>query len=384
MNIFKIEISKNRVFGLDILRAAAIFFVVFGHGINIFTDRMVRNILMVPVLDGVTIFFVLSGFLIGGILIKIADTTSMSLLIILEFWKRRWFRTLPNYVLILSITYLLTGSGSLKLFIQYLFFSQNIIDRHPIFYPEAWSLSVEEWFYILIPIITFFFLKAGLKVQKVVLLLILMILVTSISIRYYRFYTIEIHSLGEWDLIFRKQVITRLDSIMFGVLGAYINYFHSDLWKRHTIARLLVGIAFLFFHKLSFLDRSFMGLEFNAYYCVYSFLVSSMGTLLLLPFLSNYKKGSGAIYKIITTISLISYSMYLINYSLVLHYIIPHFSTLIRPFIRGVNLEIISYLTYWSVTTLLSIIIYKYYESRVTKIREKSLLTIFHNTANSR
>ena len=65
MNLIKIEFSQNRVFGLDILRAIAILFVVYDHGIHIFNDYMTKKILSLPVLDGVSILFVLRCVLIG-------------------------------------------------------------------------------------------------------------------------------------------------------------------------------------------------------------------------------------------------------------------------------------------------------------------------------
>ena len=69
-NLFKITINPNRIYGLDILRAFAILFVVVGHGKHLLPDKY-SKIHSYIVFDGVSIFFVLSGFLIGGILLKI-------------------------------------------------------------------------------------------------------------------------------------------------------------------------------------------------------------------------------------------------------------------------------------------------------------------------
>lgn len=383
MNLIKIEFSQNRVFGLDILRAIAILFVVYDHGIHIFNDYMTKKILSLPVLDGVSIFFVLSGFLIGGILIKIVDTKALNLSTLVEFWKRRWFRTLPNYVLILIVTWTALGGGGFTDFIRYLFFFQNLNTPHPSFFPEAWSLSVEEWFYLLVPIGLFVALRIGIKHQSAILTLIISIIVASLFIRYYKFYTYEIEALSTLDIIFRKQVICRMDSIMFGVFGAYLNYYHCDLWLRHKMGCMLLGVALLLLHKLSFLLIDPLNFEFNVYYCVYSFLVSSIATLLLLPFLSNYKRGSGKLYAIITKISLISYSMYLINFSLVQIYLVPNFINLFPVPVSGVLLEIYTYILYWCITIFVSIFIYKYYEIPFTKLRDASFLTTTHNKKNS-
>jgi len=100
INIFKIEIDPKRVFGLDILRALAIMFVVAGHGSTLLPPK-IGNISNLFIFDGVSIFFVLSGFLIGGIFIKLIEENGIETSVLKNFWVRRWFRTLPNYFLIL-------------------------------------------------------------------------------------------------------------------------------------------------------------------------------------------------------------------------------------------------------------------------------------------
>ena|SRR4030067_605713 len=100
MKIFKIEIDRNRVYGLDILRAFAILFVAYGHGSAILGDHINKTIYYFPIFNGVVMFFVLSGFLIGGILLKVINQTEFNKKDLFNFWIRRWFRTLPNYYLV--------------------------------------------------------------------------------------------------------------------------------------------------------------------------------------------------------------------------------------------------------------------------------------------
>ena len=87
--------SSQRNFGLDVLRAAAIVMVLVSHTAN------ALNFLGVY---GVELFFVLSGFLIGDILIRSAARQSrFDFRDLAEFWTRRWFRTLPNYYWFLAL-----------------------------------------------------------------------------------------------------------------------------------------------------------------------------------------------------------------------------------------------------------------------------------------
>ncbi len=192
------------------------------------------------------------------------------------------------------------------------------------------------------------------------------------AIRYYRFITLDLETLNLWDLEFRKQVITRLDSIMFGVLGAYCSYYHEKSWLRHKKGLLFLGLVLLFLYKiLPNFSRHFSDI-FPIYKYVFSFALVAVGTLLLLPFLSTYKHGSGRIYRWLTTISLISYSMYLINLSVVIFIALPMVRHLV-PFELTEDIfgSIIQYVLFWVFTIVGSMLIYKYFEMPMTKLREK-------------
>jgi len=144
LNIFKIDINKNRIYGLDILRALAIFFVVLDHSTHTLeksNSEIIRHLfrlyswnLRYFVFDGVSIFFVLSGFLIGGILIKTFEKESLTIKSLLNFWIKRWVRTLPAYLFILSIlvllSYFFTANFNIYETGKYYLFIQNM-ERHP-------------------------------------------------------------------------------------------------------------------------------------------------------------------------------------------------------------------------------------------------------------
>ncbi|AZA47488.1 acyltransferase [Chryseobacterium carnipullorum] len=65
----KLDIAHNRIFGFDILRILAILFVVFSHSTSLLPDT-VYMFFDLFYFDGVCIFFALSGFIIGNIMIK--------------------------------------------------------------------------------------------------------------------------------------------------------------------------------------------------------------------------------------------------------------------------------------------------------------------------
>ena len=141
------DFSKTRNFGLDCVRAIAIFMVLLSHARQAFTDPDIGLPLTFGGWFGVELFFALSGFLIGTILIKLFNNGATQSRLG-RFWFRRWMRTLPSYFFILIFYWMFFGQ------VQY---SDFILLQWPINHnqgvvPVSWSLAVEEWFYIIFPI----------------------------------------------------------------------------------------------------------------------------------------------------------------------------------------------------------------------------------------
>lgn len=368
-NILRLNINSNRVYGLDILRALAIFFVVVAHA-HSFLPAGLKQFSMALQYDGVAIFFVLSGFLIGGILIKLLEKERASFKVLLNFWIRRWFRTLPAYFLVLTILSILylnfTNYYSFTEIKSYYLFTQNLFSPHPQFFPEAWSLSVEEWFYILIPICIFSLSKfLGCTVRQSVLYTALGVIIIITAYRIVKFNSIETFDANTLKDHFRKQVFTRLDSIMYGLIGAFLAHFHKTKWLKHKVILLTVGIAIFIFDKY---HHSFFNLM-PVYNYVLSFSVISLATLFLLPFLSDLKKGEGIFHNAATYISLISYSMYLLNLSV--HTLVDKISLYGMTGAQPAVFQLVNYFLFWALTILSSLIMYKYFELPFMNLRDR-------------
>ena len=156
-------IETKRNFGLDVMRSCAILLVLLQHG-QFFIAKSETQLFYVQLfnlIDGVSIFFVLSGFLIGRILVKDFIDKEITFQSLLNFWLRRWLRTIPSYYLVLTIvmvfTVIINKQDSLWIHFQYYLFLQNLTYEISKFFPEAWSLSIEEWFYFIFPIFGFLF-----------------------------------------------------------------------------------------------------------------------------------------------------------------------------------------------------------------------------------
>lgn len=355
----------KRIYGLDILRFFAIMPVLLLH-----TRSLLPNVILKYVdkilYDGVAVFFVLSGFLIGGILLKTIDNTSnFSKSNLLNFWCNRWLRTLPLYYIILLIHCSLPKEeiGSLEIF-KYFLFLQNFNSKIPNFFIESWSLSVEEWFYLLIPLILFLGLKICRNKKYLILSIILFIMFFSIVIRYYKYNNLLV--LGFYPLsaaqYLKLQVITRFDGIIYGVFVAYIAYYYKDVFNKNVKLMFSIGITLfaLFYLCFRFFADSEISILLN---CLFSSSILSIAIALMLPFLSSVKKcGNRILYNFITLVSLISYSMYL------LHMVVWEFVNYIDFLSMLPNTFKLSII--WVFTILISCVTYRFIERPIMNLRK--------------
>jgi peptidoglycan/LPS O-acetylase OafA/YrhL len=164
--------------GLDVLRGVAILSVFFFHGLKWSlpqADRIEPNVFKVGQAFsfgwlGVNLFFVLSGFLITGILL---DTRTRE-----NYWRsfyvRRVLRILPLYLAVLVIIKATIGVSWLYI-LMCLFYLANfayLLPAGSLYYAPLWSLAVEEQFYLLWPLVVRKFRKrtlAGLCVAGIVI-----------------------------------------------------------------------------------------------------------------------------------------------------------------------------------------------------------------------
>ena len=115
-----------RVFGLDLLRAIAVLMVLSSHAL-FFVRPLFPAIQALSLFGylGVELFFVLSGFLVGGIAIR-SFGAQPGTADLFGFWVRRWFRTLPNYYLFLGVNLAMAAPAGPGGVAPYLVFLQNL------------------------------------------------------------------------------------------------------------------------------------------------------------------------------------------------------------------------------------------------------------------
>jgi len=258
--IFKGKVE--RLHGLDHLRAIAILLVMifhYGRGIPSWLEP-VKQIGW----SGVDLFFVLSGYLIGYQLLKeIREKNSIN---IKQFYVKRFFRIIPAYIVVLVLYYSLPnlreGSGMPPLW-KFLSFTQNLgLDAElQKSFSHAWSLCIEEQFYLLLPIslLSIFYFK----LQKGALYLIVGLIILGFTLRIYNWNEyvqpfIDSGSRRQMALGFIEKIYypsyNRMDGLLIGLVIAAIFNFKPNLksyLEEHGNIILLFGLGlFLIAYKV--------------------------------------------------------------------------------------------------------------------------------------
>jgi peptidoglycan/LPS O-acetylase OafA/YrhL len=291
---------------IDGLRALAVLSVVFFHaGIDFFSGGFV----------GVDIFFVISGYLIATLIISEIRSGKFSLL---NFYERRARRLLPALftVMLCSIPFawFLMIPSLLKDFGQSLV-ATNLFISNFLFWIEsdyfatssemkpllhAWSLSVEEQFYLIFPIFLLCFWRTGIGLITF-LLISISILSFSLTIFGDETYCCSpyfINSITSFYLPFG-----RIWELLIGVLCALILLEKKEQAKCSNLFSIL-GLSLIVFSIIYFdEEKKFPG--------VYT-LFPTIGTALLILFCNpNNYLGKFFSIKSLVFIGLISYSLYL-------------------------------------------------------------------------
>lgn len=349
------SLSQKRIFGLDLVRATAISLVLVAHTIDILLP-LIKLPLVGPVLGkviavnhnlgvmGVELFFSLSGFLIGGILIRtyLAGEGPQDLL---HFWKMRWMRTLPAYYAVMLIIAILNKFiFFLPTSFSFFIFTQNLFSPHPPVFGEAWSLSVEEWSYLTLPFL-FYCLRHNKRKQELFLPVLCTYLLALALLRIGNAF----HPLYEdFDKGIRKLVLFRLDAVAYGVLMAYFHFFHRECLKKLKLWLFIPGLCTV----ICITVLNYLGTHprFNYYntsasfkFCMDAFLYTlyPLCFSLILPFAWYIREPANKAFKaVITRISLLSYSLYLTHAYIVLQLMRHYFP------VSGIRQSVVFFLIY--------------------------------------
>ncbi|MEO7169585.1 MAG: acyltransferase, partial [Sphingomonas sp.] len=212
-----VDPDRKYIFGLDVIRASAILLVIISH---------TKVSIMALGVAGVELFFVLSGYLVGGIfLTEILRARDDFGPLLVRFWRRRWARTIPSYLLFFVIWLVLLPPADMSVsnLARYILFLQNFAWPSDGFYAVSWSLAVEEWFYILIPGLATILLVVTRRPWLSLGVTCAFIVVASAIIRL-------IPVITDFNFGMRMLVIYRLDALAIGVSAAMLAQQKPHLW----------------------------------------------------------------------------------------------------------------------------------------------------------
>lgn len=353
--------NKTRIEGLDLLRAFAILFVVVYHAWAFLSPYFPKaGMLFFLGFWGVELFFVLSGFLVGGIFIRsYLQNQNNGFAFIFNFWKRRWKRTIPIYIIVLLFSYLFLNAFyklGYDFPFKYFFFLQNLWYIHPRFFPEAWSLAVEEWFYIALPfsfLLGFLFLKTKNNQNILIVIVSGILIYTSVRLSLWN----NSFDMVRWDFSVRKIVMYRLDAIFYGVLAYQLISTFKNFFFKYRYLLLLISCAGVLFSYALFHQKIYV-----VYNNIFFLSTTSLSMALCLPFFIHFKFRSEFFKKLFSIISVSSYTMYLIHYTLIFRVFNTGLVTL------NLAHAILVFVLYLLSVLICSVFVYKFVERPLTSL----------------
>ena len=194
----------------------------------------------------VEVFFVLSGFVLASQINLVCDSRNR-FANLKVFLLRRWMRTVPSYWVALLSSAIVFGFGTFQNLFAHMFYMQNVISDDPVpaFFSVAWSLSVEEWFYVYFPILLISLVRVSRSSHSRI----------YVSLSIILFFVVVRYVAGDrenWGEDIRRAVVFRLDAIVYGYL-AYSTKDSLSISKTVTVV-LTAGIMF------SVMNYSYMSL----------------------------------------------------------------------------------------------------------------------------
>ncbi|AZB27035.1 acyltransferase [Chryseobacterium bernardetii] len=250
---------SERFYGLDHLRSLAIVMVLLFHYRSFKHPEWVDTIGRFG-WTGVDLFFVLSGFLISGQLFQ--EMSSKGSISLKSFYIKRFFRIIPSYFFTLFLYFTIPffrEREALPPLWKFVTFTQNYgLDViHQGTFSHAWSLCIEEQFYLLLPLFLLMIMPS--KFFKYFAVLIVFFITSSLMMRLViwngTIAWIDNNSLEFWRSWYMKiyyPTHTRLDGLGTGVLIGYFMQYsagfkkavHQNGNKLLISGIILLGIAF--------------------------------------------------------------------------------------------------------------------------------------------
>ena len=229
----------KRIAALDLIRGAAAFSVAVPHYLMLCSDSAAAEAISVLAVE---VFFALSGFVLAPQILFCVQRQRWG--DVGTFLVRRWMRTIPPYLFALILISAILGDLFSHDFFRYALYVQNLFQQSNVndYYSIAWSLSVEEWFYVLFPAIVFIVLRSFSSSSDRACALAAIGFIGAITLL--RFFE---GPNANWGDDVRRVVIFRLNSIAYGfLLYVFVRNFLPLARDKPASIGTLIGAAVLF------------------------------------------------------------------------------------------------------------------------------------------
>jgi peptidoglycan/LPS O-acetylase OafA/YrhL len=291
--------GPSRSIELDFIRGLAIIAVMGYHFHSFPTGSAFISAIEYPLKsfghEGVNLFFTLSGFLVGGLLLK--QYSQEGRIDAGRFIVRRIFKIWPAYY-VLILFHVIVGRHPTDTFlVQNLTHMQNYFGSS---IAQTWSLAVEEHFYLFLPLLLIVFARFQTRVNAILAVLgsicVAVLLARSLAVSH-----------GEIDQTFFYTQY-RIDSLLFGVMLAALYWMKPAAYRaiaerKGLLVAMVVGLVvwLVFGTRSVVLDQSI------------GYTIQAIGFCALIVLTLEY---SGAarrtfIYRVIGWIGVYSYGIYL-------------------------------------------------------------------------
>jgi peptidoglycan/LPS O-acetylase OafA/YrhL len=349
---FSLELLDNRYPQLHGLRVLAIITVVQFHITSIFaleqSIRLDRDwvVSSLAIFFGMDLFFILSGFLIGSILLYSLKQKETQKHPIRRFYLRRIFRTFPPYYVVLTVLVLttkLTPHQHLHIKYEYAYLTNFFSTARPetlMFW--GWSLALEEQFYLVVPLLFFLLRAMRSDRQRIGFLVALWSSATFIRLAIYLLHK------GPWmDFVLYGalyfKTYTRFDTLVMGILLAVIHDRYREpigRWLMHPRHRAMIALPSLLCLWMLVRPWTFMPHDLNLFHV---FAWGTITTVMYLGFLLLLLHGNGPIHDflgapIFRRLATLGYGVYLVHIPLCDHIVVPMAHALVH---RQVSLVVI-------------------------------------------
>lgn len=344
--------SKVIIPELDGIRGLAIILVIAHHCFRLTFGWV-----------GVDLFFVLSGFLITGILLDTKSNENYYR----NFWARRILRIFPLYYCVLILIFLPQTLFQLNIIgepsITYWFYLQNLKFTFDGSFPQGkgplnhfWSLAIEEQFYLIFPVII-----KSLR-PKMFLLTSAFFIISAIILRFYLYFN---NNIGYYVFTF-----CRIDALLIGAILAYLIRNKKDLITKYIHYFFVFSLLILVFLFLTGTTKNS-----DKYLATFGYTIIAVFFATIIVYsISNFKLNFLKVFfniKALKFFGKIAYGLYIYHYIL---YVLfkPAIETIIYSFIQnGYISKVLVSIILVTITVLISTLSYLLFEKRFLLLKNR-------------